>query len=185
MEKDKNEREKVLTRILTKSPCSVVLPQDIDTVGFTDSFIEAYEEPLRKDKILPVRIKCGSFPDAISIWKELALRTKEAISSVFDGDIITNRCFMAIEQVSTTDAIKSYLTRVFSRIDENSGWTILLVMEDFENAIEKMEEYDIMKVRGITTYAAIMSVTHTDLRKLCEDKYGHAYFCNQFVTFRF
>ena len=60
----------------------------------------------------------------------------------------------------------------------------LLVMEDFENVIEKMAEFDIMKVRGMTTYAVILSITHTDLRKLCDDKYGHEYFCNQFVTFR-
>jgi len=185
MEKSQNKFEQVLTRILTKSPCSVVLPQDIDTGGFTDSFIETYEELLGKGKIMPVRIRCGEFSDAVSLWKEFALKIKDAMPSVYGGDIITTRCFMAIERATTTDVIKSYLTRILSQIEKGSGWMILLVMEDFEAIIEKMEEHDIMKVRGITTFAVILSITHSELRKLCEDKYGHAYFYNQFVTFRF
>ena len=184
MEKNQNQYEQVLNRILIKSPCSVVLPQDIDSASFTASFLEDYGEPLGKGKIMPVRIKCGEFPDAVSLWKEFAMKIKEAMPAVYGGDIITTRCFMAIEGASTTDVIKSYLIRIFSLIEGKSDCMFLLVMEDFENVIEKMAEFDIRKVRGMRTYAVILSITPTGLRKLCDDKYGHEYFCNQFVTFR-
>jgi len=185
MEKDQNKFEQVLNRILTKAPCSIVLPPDMDAECFADSFINAYKEPLGKENILPVRVKCTRFPDALSIWKELSMKIKEAVPTVFEGDIITTRCFMSIEQATSTEVIKSYLIRILNQIEKKTGWMILVVMEDFENVVDKMEEHDIMKVRGITTFAVILTLTHVELLRLCEEKYGHAYFCNQFVTYRF
>lgn len=185
MEEDKNKFEQILSRVLTKSPCSVVLPPDIDADGFIDSFVTAYNEILSKESLLPIRVKCAQFPDSISIWKEIATKVKTAMPSVFEGNIITGKMFICIEKATTTESIKSYLIRILEQIFKCSGWMMLLIMEDFENVVDKMKEHDLMKIRGMTTSFVIMTVSYTELKKLVDEKYEHAYFCNQFVTYKF
>ena len=185
MEEDQNNFEQVLSRILTKSPCSVVLSSGTDPDEFLDLFISAYNETLIKASLLPIRVKCAHFSDSISIWKEIAMKVKTAMPSVFEGNVITGKLFLGIERATTTESIKSYLIRILEQIFKGSGWMMLLILEDFENVVDKMEEHDLMKIRGMTTSFVIMTVSYMELKKLVDDKYEHAYFCNQFVTYKF
>lgn len=184
MEKDQNKYEQILSRILTKSPCSVVLPRDMSAEEFTDSFLSSHGDTLEKASLLPVRIKCAPISDSISIWKEIGMKVKEAMPSVFEGNVQTLNSFERIEKTTRTELVKAYLITILEQIAHNSGWTMVLVLEDFENVVDKMKEFDLMKIRGMTASMVIVTVSYIELKKLVDEKYEHAYFCNQFATFR-
>ena len=183
MESDKNKFEQVTSRIQSQSPCAIVLSSGYSSSAFSEEFLHACSGFLSSSNILPVRVECAQYPDSISIWKGIAEKIKFAINSVFSGNTVTKKSLEIIESATSTDIIKSYLVRVLEQTKKHSGWTVLLMLEDFENVVDTMEDYDIMKIRGMTTSLIIVSVSHSPLETLGQQKYANAYFCNQFVTF--
>lgn len=185
MEENKNQYEQVLSRVLSPAPCSVVLSPRMNANDFEESFLSAYEGRLLMAKILPVRFNCAPFLESIAIWKGIVQAVKVAMPRVYNGNTVIKKSFESIEKADTTEGIKRYLNTILSEILKNSGWTILLILEDFENIVDRMKEHDLMKIRGMTTSFIIMTISYTGLKKLVDEKYEHAYFCNQFMPFKF
>ncbi len=172
----------ILSRIRDKAPCSVIIKNKslLDST-FVDGFLTTEGSILEQSKILPVRVDCAEGEDSLSIWKNIASTIQEQMSKVFEGSELTEDYFSIISNTDDTDDVQSYLIDILGELSADKGWTVLLIMENFDHVIEVMPEYDAMKIREMTETLAVMTVTRTSLEELCEQQYDNVYFANQFV----
>ena len=176
----------ILSRVKSKAPCSVVIENSaISDESFTDGFLSVQSEAITQASILPVRFDCGTEHDSLSIWKGIASAIKKAMLAIYNGDDLTEDYFTIISDTDDTDDVQSYLIDIIDDIHENVGWRLMLILEHFDNAIETMPEYDIMKVREMTETLAIVTITRVSLEDLCEQHYQSIYFANQFLDASF
>ena len=176
----------ILSRVKSKAPCSVIIENNtISDESFTDGFLSIQGESLKQASILPVRFDCGLYQDSLSIWKGIAGAIENAMSVVFEGDELTEDYFSIISDTDDTDDVQSYLIDIIDDIHENVGWRMMLILEHFDNAIESMPEYDIMKIREMTETLSIVTITRVSLEDLCEQHYQNIYFANQFLDASF
>lgn len=172
----------ILSRIRDKAPCSIIIKDKLlSDSSFVDGFLSAVGSILVQSKILPVRVNCAEDEDSLSIWKSIASAVQEQMAKVFDGSELTEEYFSIISDTDDTDDVQSYLISILGELSVEKHWTVLLIMENFDHAIDIMPEYDAMKIREMTETLAVMTITKTSLEELCEQKYDNVYFANQFV----
>lgn len=176
--------EKIIDRIIVgKAPTAVVL-NNIDTPCsyVLDELLTEYGDSFFKAHILPLRFDCTQFPDSLSLWQGLAGVIMQNLK-ITDNPISQRKVLRLKEGINNTGSIKMNLISLLDYVRKNEGVTVLLVMEGFESVIEKMEEYDIMKIRGMTLSLILLTVTHTSLEEIGAARYNDSYFCNQFLSY--
>ena len=94
-----------------------------------------------------MRVDCGEGEDSLSIWKCIASAVQEQMPKVFEGSELTEEYFSIISGTEDTDDVQSYLIDILGELSEEKGWTVLLILENFDHVIEVMPEFDVMKIR--------------------------------------
>ena len=179
-----SSEKQILSKVLSKAECCVVTgEQEESGAVFVCDFLAHCGESLSQSSVLPVRVDCDSWPDSLSIWKAIAKGVEENYPHVYEGNDVTESFFSIISETEDTDDVQSYLSLILNEISENCGWRILLVMENFESAIDRMEEFDIMKLRELAKSLTLMTVSRIPWVTLSIEKYKNPYFYNQFETF--
>ena len=175
-----SSEKQILSKVLSKAECCVVTGDQSD---FVVGFLSHCEDTFSESSILPVCVDCKPWPDSLSIWKAIAKGVEDHFPSVYEGNDVTEMFFSVISDTEDTDDVQSYLSMILNEISENCGWRILLVMENFESAIERMEEFDIMKLRELAKSLTLMTISRSPWVEVSIDKYKNPYFYNQFETF--
>lgn len=186
MVQSKEQYEKIMERIIRgkASASAVVENAEIPLGMITGDILSEYVVALKEAHIVPVRFDCTKYEDSLSMWVGIAGSIKQALPTVFQETVAYERKWSRLEKaMDKTESIKMNLISILNYVQMEAGWGVLLIMEGFEAAVEKMDEYDILKVRGLTASMRILTISHTTLAEMGEQKYKSAYFSNQFYTY--
>lgn len=188
MVQSQKQFEKVIERlVVAKAPSSIVV-EDPETslLVVIEQLLSEYGGYLKEAGFVPVIFDCTQYEDSLSMWAGMADSVRKGVGTVFQDTVASMRKWERLEKSrNNTESIKMNLVSALSYFQKQSKMCILFIMVGFEAAIDKMDDYDILKVRSLTNEMAILTVSRTALEDLGEAKYNNSYFSNQFLSFYF
>lgn len=176
-------KEQVWERLKKGAPTSVIIEETGKHHTFVCSFLNHFKQELVSQQFLSVIIDCTRTSTAIDFWRTLGRDVHRAVLPVIDDSIADDieEQHTEIEQAGATLDIKAAIAEILDIIKENTSHTVLIVLENIATALDYQEENDMMKIRALTSNAAIMAVSDKELDTLALEHYSNPYFCNQFV----
>lgn len=184
MEKNQNN-EIILARIiLSHAPVAVAITDEEKSIRqYVTDFISENKVPLAEASILPIRIDCRLFKDEVSFWRGIAGAIKDAVPSDFEWSEDAMDAWDEINSSTDTYFLKEDIRVLAQDYLDLTKWHILLIFEEFECVLEKMNREGSLKFRSLTLDYIVMTVTRRPLRTIGWELLKEVYFCNQFVSF--
>ena len=170
----------ILERIKAGGSASVVTEDN----GMSEALYGELKDALYDANIIPVCIQCDEYETALELWKQVFLHTWEVILPYMDEDVLENeqdlydRSIVAVDTSEISVNLESFL----EEIKESLDLTVCYIFNHFDELVVRQEEPDVMKVRGLTSLAAVVTISKESLETLTEKKFNDKYFCNQFIT---
>lgn len=185
MEKNQNN-EIIITRLVKSHAPSAVIIVDKEKSAdqYVDDFLSENKDVLLKASILPLRLPCVPFTDKVSFWKGIAQNIKKTIPSDFEWSDDAMDAWDDVESSNNTYFLKEAIVTIAIEYLEVTGWHLLLIFEDLESILEKMDKEDSLKLRSLSLNFVLMTVTHVSLKELGERLFNDIYYCNQFASFK-
>ncbi len=185
MEKNQNN-EVIITRLVrSHAPSAVVIVNmEKSSRKYVDDFLSMNATDLVEASIIPIRLDCNSFTDKVSFWKGIAKTIKKTISSDYEWSDDAMDAWKCVELSYDTYFLKEAIITIAQEYLEETGWRFLLIFEDFESILEKMDKEDSLKVRALSLSFTLLTITHTPLRELGERFFNDVYYCNMFASFK-
>lgn len=185
MEKNQNN-EVIITRLVqSHAPNSVVImDKEKCSCQYVDGFLSENGATLAEASILPLRFDCTLFSDKVAFWKGIAKSIKDAVPTDYEWSEDALDAWDDIRSSHDTYFLKEDIITIAQEYLDQTGWRFLLVFEEFENILEKMDKQDSLKVRSLSLTFVLMTVSHTPLKELGKKLYNDVYYCNQFVSFK-
>ncbi len=172
----------ILERIKGPShgPGSIVTQES----GVSAALIGKLQTDLLEAGFIPIAIRCDGFDSPLEFWKQAFFWIWEGLLPYMDEklrDTMTEQLYDDSASADDTSDISTNLGILLEEIKEKKGITACLIFEPFDDLIMSQEEPDAMKVRGLTSIAAVLTISRKTLATLTGDKYNDNYFCNQFI----
>ena len=170
-------------RLYTGAPTSVVVSSSNDNHTIVGKLLECNPKP-ETTNLAPVYINCSESPsDAVAFWKVVYKSIWEALSPYLDNEL-QQELMEFSDGVEIADEVSdvSIILENFLRETNNIiAHRILLILDGFDYLVHNQNEPEIMILRGITPLATVLSISNKYLEELGMEKYGNAYYCNQFT----
>ena len=181
MDTEKN----IWNRVKAPAPTSVITENAEQGKIFMAHFLAEYQQEMQQQQIAPIEIVCSKYGTAADFWHALTSGCYNIASKLIDdtGKKIIDRYYKQATIADSTDSIKSWLLRIVGDVKKNSGWTLLITLQNFDALVEYCSASDVLKIRNLADIAIIMTVSQRPLDVLCNEKYNNPYFSNQFEPF--
>ena len=174
----------VVERLKNGAPTSVVVTEPgRGAVSFTSELVKYIKASNNLTSLLPISIKCSNIDcDEIGYWKAVY----NGIWKVLQPYCANNRDTLELyaKGIETSDnmlKISKILGRFLITTNNSTNIRVLLILEDFDSMVYKLEEPAIMILRGITPLITVLTISNKTLEELGLERYGNAYYCNQFT----
>ncbi len=161
-------------------PASVIIPATEDMHAFTTSFVQEFHSVMEKVKMIPVIVECCE--NALDFWTNMFKSICESIMQSMCDESLKEQVRDTVDDmadVADTDGIKEELVSVLEDINE-AGITILLMLEDFDQAVRNHNHPDLMKLRNVASGLSLLVVSYEQPEQLAKKLNKETYFCNQF-----
>ena len=169
-------------RLNTGAPTSVVLSSHENRYRVKE--LLDYSSELKNAELIPVYIDCAESPSgAMAFWKVVYEGIWSSLLPYL-GDELQLDLMTFSEGIKMADDISdiSIILENFLRETDNlTSYRFLLILDRFDYLVHNQDEPEIMILRGITPLATVLSISNDNLEDLGMEKYGNAYYCNQFT----
>lgn len=175
-------------RILAPVPgaASIELPEGSDSNAAARQLLEALSPNLEASHLVPVVFDCQREEEPVAFWKAVFNSIWEAMLPLMDDetrDFEQGLCD-EVHSASSTAEVYVCLESLLEELGEAIGRTPLLVMSNFDTLIARQDEPDVMKVRNMAQKkAVVVALSFEPLERLCTERYGNAYFSNEFAPY--
>lgn len=175
--------QNIWERLYTGAPTSVVASSSNDNHTIVGKLLDYNPKP-KITNLVPVYINCSeTSPIAVEFWKVVFKSIWEAFSPYLDNELQQELMAFSdgIEMADDVPEVYIILESFLREANNKTGHRILLILDRFDYLVHNQNEPEIMILRGITPLATVLSISNKYLEELGMEKYGNAYYCNQFT----
>ena len=174
-------REVIWKRIKAGGPTSIITSGKEQISSVAPKLLKEYEKEINDSNIKPICINCEVITDPVFYFRNIFITIWDLIPHEYKT--ITKMFKEAIESCKETSTIDAIMENFMSIVKSEINMHFLLILENFDKAVAVLEEPDLMKVRGMSSYINMLTISYKPLEILATENKKEDYFCNQFKAF--
>lgn len=174
-------KEMIWKRIKAGGPTSLIVLNNEEMCYVTSELLKTFDSEINNNHITPICVNCKLTDKPVAFFKTVFISIWNLISA--EGKSLAESFKTAIELAEETSTIDAILENFMPMVKDYMNINCLLIFENFDKAVINLDEPDLMKIRGMSSYINMVTISHKSLEALASECKKEDYFCNQFKSF--